>query len=104
MAISNTLVQTIPTQVFLATGEQAVTTIVACNVSTTATTSISLFAVPYGSNAGPSTQIISRVSLPPGETFSLDSERFVLEDADAFYAQATIADIVCITISSVATT
>jgi hypothetical protein len=103
MAIVNTRVQSIATPVFTAAGQQAVTTIVACNVSTV-TTTLSMFAVPYGGNAGPSTQILSNVVLPAGETFAFDKERFVLEDNDAFFALAGISDAVTVTISSVATT
>jgi hypothetical protein len=103
MAIINTRVQAIATQVFLATGQQAVTTIVACNVSTV-TSTLSIFAVPYGGNAGPSTQILSNIILPGGETFAFDKERFVLEDQDSFFAQASVPNAITITISSVATT
>lgn len=103
MTIINTRVQAIATPVFLATGQQAVTTIVACNVSTV-TSTLSMFAVPYGGNAGPSTQILSNIVLPGGETFAFDKERFVLEDQDSFFAQASVANAITITVSSVATT
>ena len=103
MAILNTQVQAIPTPVFLATGQQAVTTIVACNVSTV-TSTLSMFAVPYGGNPGITTQIINNIVLPGGETFAFDKERFVLEDQDAFYAQSSVANAITVTISSVATT
>ena len=103
MTIRNTSIQTIPTQIFLAVGQQAVTTMVFCNV-TTVTSVINLFAVPYGSNPGPATQMLNDVVVPPGETFSMDSERFVLEDNDALYADATANNSITATISSVATT
>jgi hypothetical protein len=103
MAIINTSVQSIATPVFLAAGQQAVTTIVACNVSTV-TSTLSMFAVPYGGNAGPTTQILNNIVLPPGETFGFDKERFVLEDNDAFYAQASVSNAITVTVSSVATT
>ena len=103
MSLINTRVQSIATQVFLAAGQQAVTTIVACNVSTV-TSTLSMFAVPYGGNAGPSTQILNSIVLPPGETFGFDKERFVLEDGDGFYAQASVSDAITVTVSSVATT
>ena len=103
MAIKNTQVQTIPTQIFLAEGQQAVTTILFCNV-TTVTNSVSLFAVPFGGNVGPTTQILNTVVLPGGETFAMDSERFVLEENDAFYAQASSNNSITVTISSVSTT
>jgi hypothetical protein len=103
MTIRNTQIQTIPTQIFLAEGQQAITTIFFCNV-TTATSTVSMFAVPFGGNPGITTQVLSNIVLPPGETFSMDSERFVLEDNDAFYAQSDANNAVTVTISSVATT
>ena len=103
MSISNTQVLTGPTEIFRADGQQAVTTIVFCNV-TTITNTLSVYAVPRGGNPGPTTQIVSEVILPGGETFSFDSERFVLEDLDAFWAQCTYDRAITATLSSVATT
>ncbi len=102
MAINNTQVTTIPTQVFLADGQQAVTTIVCCNVSTV-TSTLSMYAVPFGGNPGVTTQILKDVVLPPGETFSFDKERFVLDDNDSFYAQSDQNNTITITVSSVST-
>ena len=102
MAIQNTQVNSIATQIFLANGQQAVTTMLFCNVSTS-TTELNVFAVPYGSNAGQSTQIINAVLIPPTETFVMDTERLVLENLDAIYAQTSIPLSITATISSVAT-
>lgn len=103
MTIRNTQVQTINTQIFKAVGQQAVTTIVFCNV-TTVTTTVNLFAVPLGGSPGITTQVLNGVVLPGGETFAMDSERFVLEDEDALYAQSDVNNAVTVTISSVSTT
>lgn len=102
MAIQNTQIHSTPTQIFLAVNQQAITTIIACNVSQQ-TSYLSLFAVPYGKNPGVSTQILSEVELPAGESFALDSERFVLENNDAIYAQSSVDNAITITISSVST-
>lgn len=104
MTISNALLQSVDTPIFTADGQQAVTTIIFCNVSNTQTAAVSLFAVPYGGNPGPTTQVLNNVTLPPGETFAMDSERFVLENSDVLYGTSSIENIVCVTISSVATT
>lgn len=102
MTIRNTQVQTIDTQIFLADGQQAVTTMMFCNV-TTQTQTLSVFAVPFGGNPGNSTIVLKDVSIPPGETFALDSERFVLENDDAFFAKASSNNSITATVSSVAT-
>lgn len=102
MTILNTQVATIPTQIFIAAGQQAITTMVFCNV-TTLTNTVSVFAVPFGSSAGPTTQIINTVEIPPTETFVMDTERLVLEDNDTIQAQSAINNGITATVSSVAT-
>lgn len=101
MTIKNTQVTTLMTKVFEATGQNAVTTIVMCNV-TTGTVNVSLFAVPYGYSPGFTNQILN-ITLPPYESFALDKERFVLDDLDSFWSQCSENDAVTITVSSVAT-
>jgi hypothetical protein len=103
MAIENTQIQTIPTSIFLADGQQAVTTMIFCNV-TTVTSFLTVYAVPFGSNPAPGTIMINEVELPAGETFAMDSERFVLENNDAMFAKCTSNNDITVTISSVATT
>lgn len=102
MTILNTQVATIPTQIFLANGQQAITTMIFCNV-TTVTNNLSVFAVPFGSNADPTTQILKNVEIPPEETFVMDTERLVLEDNDSIFALSKISNGIVATISSVAT-
>jgi hypothetical protein len=102
MTIRNTQIATIPTQIFIADQQQAITTMVFCNVSTL-TTTVSVFAVPFGSNAGITTQIINEVEIPPTETFVMDTERLVLEDNDAIFAQSSLNNGITATISSVST-
>jgi hypothetical protein len=103
MAISNTRILAIPTRIFLATGQTAITTMMFCNVTTSATSTVSVFAVPLGGNAGETTQILNNIVLPPGESFSLDKERFVIDLGDAFYAQASDDNQITATVSAVST-
>jgi hypothetical protein len=102
--ITNTQVPSATTaQVFLATGQQAITTMIFCNTSGVTDTALNVYVVPFGSNAAPSTQIMKSVPIPAGETFVLDSERLILEDGDAIYAQATVNNLITATVSSLAT-
>lgn len=104
MAIKNTfLTTTNVTQVFSATQQTAITTVIFCNVSQTTATTLNVFAVPYGSNPLPQTQITSALPLPAGETFVLDTERFILEVNDSIYVQATATNCVAVTVSSLTT-
>jgi hypothetical protein len=54
-------------------------------------------------NAGITTQIINQVEIPPTETFVMDTERLVLEDNDAIFAQSSLNNGITATISSVST-
>jgi hypothetical protein len=102
--ITNTVVaSTTTTRVFLASGQQAITTMIFCNTSASSDSTLNVYVVPFGSNATPSTQIMKTVPVPAGETFVLDSERLILETGDAIYAQASVNNIITATVSSLAT-
>lgn len=102
--ITNTVVPSATTaQIFLASGQQAITTMIFCNTSASSDSTLNVYVVPFGSNATPSTQIMKTVPVPAGETFVLDSERLILENGDAIYAQASVNNIITATVSSLAT-
>jgi hypothetical protein len=104
MAITNSqLASATTTQLFLASAQQAITTMIFCNTDPTIDTTFDVYVVPYGGNANAGTQIMKGVPLPAGETFVLDTERLILETNDAIYAQAADDLIVTATISSLTT-
>ena len=102
--ITNTQIDSATTtQLFLSSGQNAVTTIFFCNVTSGTDATVDVFVVPNGDNANATTQIMKALSLPAGETFVLDTERLILEDQDAVYAQASDASTITATVSSVST-
>ena len=104
MAITNSqLSSTSKTEVFVGFGENAITCIILCNTSPTVNATVSLWAVPAAVAAGDANMIINEVSLPAGETFSLDTERFILSDGDSIQAQASQNLIITATVSYVQT-
>ena len=80
------------TAVYTSSGNNAITSMIACNNSGSAIT-ISVYAVPSGKSAyvNPETTIISNLSLPAGETLSLDQEKLVLGNNDVIAATASVA-------------
>lgn len=107
MAIYNSFVDNLTTsQIFLSTGEIAVTTMIFCNVTTGTTALLDVYVVPLGQNPGGTdpNQIMKGVILPPGETFVLDTERLILAGGDSIFAgvnsEATSSTIVA-TVSTV---
>jgi hypothetical protein len=104
MAITNSqLSATEKTPVFVATGENAVTCIILCNTSSDTDATVSLWAVPAAIAAGPANMILNEISVPAGETFSMDTERFILGDSDSIQAQASQDLIITATVSFVQT-
>ena len=102
--ITNTQISsTTTTQLFLSSGQNAVTTIFFCNVTANTDATVNVYVVPNGDNASAATQIMNALSLPAGETFVLDTERLILEDQDAIYAQVSDSNAITTTVSSVST-
>lgn len=68
----------------------AITNILVCNSSLTASASFDMHIVPRGVTISDDVTVVVReLNLPPGETFTFDSERIVLEEGDriTFVAQ-----------------
>ena len=104
MAITNSqLSATAKTEVFVGSGENAITCIILCNTSLTTDATVSVWAVPAAVAAGPANMILNEISVPAGETFSMDTERFILSDGDSIQAQASQDLIVTATVSYVQT-
>jgi|AntAceMinimDraft_11_1070367.scaffolds.fasta_scaffold00035_27 hypothetical protein len=103
MAIANAqLIATDKTEVFVSTGENAITCLIFCNTSST-DDEVTIWVVPSSQPAGDANMIINAMPVPAGETFSIDTERFILSDSDSVQAQATQNNLITATVSYVAT-
>lgn len=61
----------------------AITNILVCNPSTTDTVAFDMHLVPFNDPVDTNTTaVVKSLSLPPGETFTFDSERVILEQGD----------------------
>jgi hypothetical protein len=80
------------TAVYTSSGNNAITSIIACNNSGTSI-NLTLYAVPNGKTAynNPECTIVSGLTLPAGETLSLDQEKLVLGNNDVLSAIASFA-------------
>ena len=101
MAITSNQLSTLGTQIFLSSVDTAITTIIFCNTDIVNTAQLNVWAVPNGNVVSTGTQILKNLSLPATETFVMDTEKFILGTGDALYAQSTINNVVCATVSSV---
>tara|TARA_B110000503_G_scaffold103755_1_gene154861 strand:+ start:1864 stop:2199 length:336 start_codon:yes stop_codon:yes gene_type:complete len=71
----------------------AITTVMVCNSSSSATASFDMHLVKSGQSlSNIETMVVKELTLPPGETFTFDSEKIVLDDGDklSFVAEPNI--------------
>lgn len=102
MALTSTRISSASTTpLFVATGDQAITTIIFCNTDEGSEATIDVYAVADGDVVGASTTILRKLLLPPTETFVMDAEKLILANGDAIWAQASVNLIVTATVSSV---
>lgn len=93
--------------VYTSSGQNAITTIIACNVGTfdpldeTADSAdLTLYLVSYGSTASTTNMIVNSLTIPAGETVFFSEERVVLGDGDFIVAQASASNKLNITVST----
>lgn len=105
MAISNYRITTagVPTAVYIAAGEQAITTIILCNTSDINDAIATIWLVPAGNARSNTNMIINEVSIPAKETFALDTERFIFGDGDSIFVESSVDNVISCTISAMAT-
>lgn len=69
----------------------AITTVLVCNHDDTTSGSFDMNLVKSGDAVGDKNMVVNRLELPPGETFTFDTEKIVLEEGDfvSFFATDT---------------
>jgi hypothetical protein len=111
MAIQNSLVGSTNTLVLDSNGDNAITSIIVCNLNafdaenpTADTYNFSLFVVPAlevsGTATLPKHTIVNAIPITAGETLSLDQEKLVLSDNDRLIAVSDGASQLAVTIST----
>lgn len=103
MSINSTYLSTDPGILLPTSGERAITVIYLYN-SDAATVTVDLYAVPSGTSDLTASglagfQFYGSLSIEPGDTFIVDSEKMLLSDGDSIYGSASTADVVVATVS-----
>ena len=110
MALTSTAINNTNTTIYTSTvtGSQtgnAVTCMIICNYTSVTTATVSLYAVPNsaGSVGTPTNTniIVYQLSVPPGETVSLDQEKLVLSSNDTIVAVASASSVLSATVSTI---
>jgi hypothetical protein len=87
MAIYSTVVTEIPASIFTSNGSSALTTLYLCNKSA-GTIVANLYLVPASGEPDEwgNVQIYSELAIAPKDTYILETERILLDNGDAIYA------------------
>jgi hypothetical protein len=102
MAISNSKITALGGSIFSTpAGEvHALTCMIYCNTSLI-DAFLSVHLLPSGkSSTDIETSIIKSLLIPPGETFTFDSEKLILEGGDAIFASASADDTLVVSLST----
>ena len=108
MAISNTRFSTTAlTSVYVSSGNNGITTIIACNTGTPTLTdetvnasTLTLYFIPSGGTATDSTTVIKNLIIPAGETVFFSDEKVILSNGDIIKATAGTGNLITLTVSS----
>jgi hypothetical protein len=113
MAITNSFIDATLTTVYTSTGENAITSMIFCNyadadnipgdnILTDADTYLDVHVVQSGQSATDVNKILHQLKVPAGETFIMDTEKFVMESGDKIICQTTSPATISVTISTIA--
>jgi hypothetical protein len=104
MALTAALIGTSNTTVYTSSGNNAVTCMMVCNYHASSTSNLTVYAVPNNAGAvgtASNTNIIVKtLSIPAGETVTLDQEKLVLAGNDTIVALSSVATALNIVIST----
>ncbi len=111
MALSSSAIGTTNTTVYTSSGNNAITSIVVCNVvaynsatPTANTANLTIYAVPNSGGAvgtaSNTNMIVNALPITAGETLSLDQEKLVLTTNDTLVAKSSVGATLSITIST----
>lgn len=100
MAIVNAQLGVTETDIFTASGTQAITVIYLCN-TTNSDVTVSLWAVDNDDSTGAydGNQIYNNLLLTGQETYVIDTEKMILDTSDKIVAAANVAGVVTATVS-----
>jgi hypothetical protein len=104
MAITNTrLFTSSPTTVFQAAGQQAITVVYICNTSASPVL-VNVYVVNNDDStaSGDDNMILSALEITANDTYIMSAEKLILDDLDKIVMEATVPDLVTVTVSSIA--
>lgn len=110
MAITNAAILATNTDIYVSSGNNAITTVIVCNKVTfdplnplVGQTNLYLYAVPNGGSANDNLNlIVNGLPIPAGETVTFDQEKMVLANGDKLVAKSDSPANLVVTVSTLA--
>lgn len=99
MSLTSSLLTTSIANVYVSTGNSAVTTMYFTNYSDSANAMFTLYAVSSGQSASNTNKIYSNLLVEPGDTYVIDSERLLLGGSDSLQSSANTNSVLSVTLS-----
>lgn len=99
MPIQSTVLGTTQTNVFVSTGNTAITTLYLCNRTGGSAITVNVHCVPSGANATPDNLIYHNLRIQGEDTYVVDTEKLLLSNGDSIRANAASTGNVVATIS-----
>lgn len=97
MAVSNTILGTSASAIYTSSGQSVVQLLYFCNISGS-TKTVNLYVVPSGGTAGNSTIIYSNYAITSSDTLVVATEKIILSNGDAIYANANASASITTTV------
>ena len=98
MAIISSTLQTSPAAIYTSTGTSVATLMYFCNLSDNSE-DINIWVANNGAPIGGNNWIYSNVTITSKDTLVIDTEKLILDNGDAIYANCTNADVISTTIN-----
>lgn len=104
MAITSTYLETTGDQpVYESSGQQVVTSMYFCNTSTGNAAAIDVYLVnDSGVPAGVENQLYKNLTIQPGNTYVMSTERLMLEDMNQIRVASNVGNVITVTVSTYA--
>lgn len=103
MALTNTSISNVPASIFTSVGSNAVTVLYICN-SGSLPVHFNIYAVPNGGTPNSTNTIYFSIPLTINDTYVIDTEKLILENGDALYANIDLAPNVTVRVVSTVST
>jgi hypothetical protein len=97
MAVSNSILGTSASAIYTSSGQSVVQLLYFCNTSGS-TKTVNLYVVPSGGFAGNSTIVYSNYAITSSDTLVVATEKIILSNGDAIYANANAATSITATV------